>query len=208
MRAFHYGFGASTGGPRVKARLGDDIRQFRLRMSQNRVNPFLESMNMTSSLYSRLAEAKNHYLKVLEIEPRHAPALAFLGMVHHLMDQIDQAIVRYHEVCLLAPPSLIQLTLLTQALSIDPLNSHALDLLNLALEAIAEGPPFGGSVPGGEATWRKMMREQAAAATKRAEVEAAAKRTAAKDKHEKPPLPNPAAGSSTNAVQDVAMADP
>ncbi|KAF8510783.1 hypothetical protein JB92DRAFT_2938245 [Gautieria morchelliformis] len=130
----------------------------------------------------RLAEAKNHYLKVLEIEPRHAPALAFLGMVHHLLNQIDQAIVRYHE-----------------ALSIDPLNSHALDLLNLALEALADGPPFGGCVPGGEETWQKMMKEQAEATTKK---------TVAKEKEEKPAPPqNTTAGSSTGVVQDVAMAD-
>jgi anaphase-promoting complex subunit 6 len=88
---------------------------------------------------------------------------------------------------------------LAQALSIDPLNSHALDLLNLALEALADGPPFGGCVPGGEETWQKMMKEQAEAATKK---------TAANEKGGKPAPPqNAAAGSSTGAVQDIAMAD-
>lgn len=84
---------------------------------------------------------------------------------------------------------------LAQALSIDPLNSHALDLLNLALEALADGPPFGGNVPGGEETWRKMMKEQA---------EAAAKKTATNEKDEKTTPPHPISAST---VQDVAMTD-
>ncbi|KIJ52633.1 hypothetical protein M422DRAFT_776246 [Sphaerobolus stellatus SS14] len=124
----------------------------------------------------RLAEAKVNYLKVLEIDPRHAPALAFLGLVHHLMDQADQAIIRYHE-----------------SLSIDPLNPHTLELLNLALDAIADGPPFGGDVPGGEEMWRKMMKEQAdAAAAKKDQRDAKQASTLA---------------TSAGAVQDVAMAD-
>ncbi|KAF8515403.1 TPR-like protein [Hysterangium stoloniferum] len=128
----------------------------------------------------RLAEAKSHYLKVLEIDPRHAGALAFLGMVHHLMDQADQAIVRYHE-----------------ALSIDPFNLHTLELLNLALDAIADGPPFGGTVPGGEEMWQKMMKEQADAA--------AAKKMPSEKVEEVPPksMERP----STSGIQDVAMAD-
>lgn len=90
----------------------------------------------------------------------------------------------------------VAITNVTQALSIDPLNAHALDLLNLALEAIADGPPFGGRVPGGEETWQKMMKEQA---------EAAAKKAVATEKNKKPAAP--AAGSSTDMVQDVPMAD-
>ncbi|KAF8573479.1 TPR-like protein [Ramaria rubella] len=129
----------------------------------------------------RLGEAKCHYLKVLEIEPRHAPALAFLGMVHHLMDQVDQAIVRYHE-----------------ALSIDPLNSHTLDLLNVALEATAEGLPFGGSVPGGEELWQKIMKEQAEANMKKKTVD---------EKEENPVPPNSVEGPAKTVMQDVAMAD-
>jgi len=127
----------------------------------------------------RLAEAKSHYLKVLEIDPRHAGALAFLGMVHHLMDQADQAIVRYHE-----------------ALSIDPLNLHTLELLNLALDAIADGPPFGGTVPGGEEMWQKMMKEQADAAAAKVFNE----------KVEEVP-PKSTERPSTSGIQDVAMAD-
>lgn len=134
----------------------------------------------------RLAEAKQHYLKVLEIDPRHAPALAFLGMVHHLMDQADLAIIRYHE-----------------ALSIDPLNPHTLELLNLALEVISEAPPFGGSIPGGEEVWQKMMVEHA---------EAAAKKKTQREKEKE--VRGTGAGahsiertSGSGAVQDVAMSD-
>lgn len=98
----------------------------------------------------RLAEAKRHYLTVLEIDPRHSVALACLGMVHHLMDQPDQAIIRYHE-----------------ALSVDPLNMHALELLNAALQTVTDSAPFGGNIPGGEETWAKMMKEQTETAEKR-----------------------------------------
>ncbi|KAG6864048.1 hypothetical protein C0993_009539 [Termitomyces sp. T159_Od127] len=45
-------------------------------------------------------------------------ALGFLGLVHHLLGELDKAIVKYHE-----------------ALSIDPINPHVLELLNMALEA-------------------------------------------------------------------------
>lgn len=48
---------------------------------------------------SRLQEAKTAYHKVLEIDPRHSVALGFLGMVFHLLDDVDCAIVKYHEVC-------------------------------------------------------------------------------------------------------------
>lgn len=49
---------------------------------------------------SRLPEARDAYRKVTELDPRHATALAFLGKVYHLMDEIDSAIVKYHEVCI------------------------------------------------------------------------------------------------------------
>ncbi|RDB26326.1 Anaphase-promoting complex subunit cut9 [Hypsizygus marmoreus] len=66
----------------------------------------------------RLQEAKETYQKVLELDSRHSMALGFLGLVHHLMGEIDKAIVKYHE-----------------ALSIDPINPHVLELLNMALES-------------------------------------------------------------------------
>ncbi|GJJ08566.1 hypothetical protein Clacol_002785 [Clathrus columnatus] len=124
----------------------------------------------------RLAEAKRHYLKVLEIDPRHSVALAFLGMVHHLMDHPDQAIIRYHE-----------------ALSIDPLNMHTLELLNMALETVTDSPPFGGSVPGGEEMWRKVMKDQPEAA--------GAKKEATKDKKIHTQL------TIESGVRDIAMMD-
>ncbi|TFK40039.1 hypothetical protein BDQ12DRAFT_481499 [Crucibulum laeve] len=68
----------------------------------------------------RLDEAKDNYLKVIELEPRHAIAHGFLGMTYHLMGNTEKAIVKYHE-----------------TLSIDPINPHILELLNTALEQTA-----------------------------------------------------------------------
>ncbi|KAF8273363.1 hypothetical protein EI94DRAFT_1716538 [Lactarius quietus] len=65
----------------------------------------------------RLDEASSAYIK--------RTCLGFLGLVYHLMDRIDDAIIRYHE-----------------ALSINPINAHVLELLNLALEAGADAGPF------------------------------------------------------------------
>ncbi|KAG5651827.1 hypothetical protein H0H81_007259 [Sphagnurus paluster] len=73
----------------------------------------------------RLNEAKDSYQKVLELDSRHSMALGFLGLVYHLMGKFDKAIVKYHE-----------------ALSIDAINPHILELLNMALEAkIFRNPP-------------------------------------------------------------------
>jgi tetratricopeptide (TPR) repeat protein len=61
-------------------------------------------LNLGTSLrkLGQLNEARDAYLKVLEIDSRSAPALGFLGLVYHLMDQLDDAIVKYHEVRFLA----------------------------------------------------------------------------------------------------------
>ncbi|KAF9523572.1 hypothetical protein CPB83DRAFT_775294 [Crepidotus variabilis] len=66
----------------------------------------------------RYEEAKTTYLKVLELDSRNSIALGFLGIVYHLVEDLDKAIVKYHE-----------------ALSIDPINPHILELLNTALES-------------------------------------------------------------------------
>ena len=57
-------------------------------------------LNLGTSLrkLGQLEEASSAYIKVLEIDSRSAPALGFLGLVYHLMDRLDDAIVRYHEV--------------------------------------------------------------------------------------------------------------
>lgn len=57
-------------------------------------------LNLGTSLrkLGQLNEARDAYVKVLEIDSRSAPALGFLGLVYHLMDQLDEAIVKYHEV--------------------------------------------------------------------------------------------------------------
>ena len=42
---------------------------------------------------------------MLRLDPRNAAALAFLGMVLHMVDEIDAAIVKYHEVSLILTPA-------------------------------------------------------------------------------------------------------
>ncbi|EAU85567.2 cell division control protein 16 [Coprinopsis cinerea okayama7 len=79
-------------------------------------------INLGTSLRKlrRYKEALDVYKKVLEYDPRNATALGLLGMVHHLLNELDQAILRYHE-----------------ALSIEPINANILELLNMALESTA-----------------------------------------------------------------------
>lgn len=57
-------------------------------------------LNLGTSLrkLGKLSDARDAYVKVLEIDSRSAPALGFLGLVYHLMDHLDDAIVKYHEV--------------------------------------------------------------------------------------------------------------
>ncbi|CCO28611.1 Anaphase-promoting complex subunit cut9 AltName: Full=20S cyclosome/APC complex protein cut9 [Rhizoctonia solani AG-1 IB] len=45
----------------------------------------------------QLLEAKEGYMRVLEIEPRHTIAIASLGITHHLLFELEDAIARYHE---------------------------------------------------------------------------------------------------------------
>ncbi|KAF8807066.1 TPR-like protein [Phlegmacium glaucopus] len=71
----------------------------------------------------QLEEARVTYQKVLELDSRHSIALGFLGLVYHLMGNLDKAIVKYHE-----------------ALSVDPINPHILELLNTALESSVTSP--------------------------------------------------------------------
>lgn len=59
----------------------------------------------------RLDDAMETYQKVLELDPRHAVALGFLGMVYHLKGNLDQAIVKYHEVRITPTPPRVQLHL-------------------------------------------------------------------------------------------------
>lgn len=46
-----------------------------------------------------------------------------------------------------------------QTLSIDPINGHILELLNLALDKNASAQPVEKNLPGGEEEWAKQMRE-------------------------------------------------
>ena len=66
-----------------------------------------------------------------------------------------------------------------QALSINPINAHVLELLNLALEASADAGPFGGTSTGEE--WANQMRAHAAR-------EAQLKAARAKEKESDPEL--------------------
>ncbi|KAJ8586943.1 TPR-like protein [Rhizopogon salebrosus TDB-379] len=84
--------------------------------------------------------AKINYQRVLEIEPQHPQGLGFLGMVYHHLGEIDKAIVKYHE-----------------ALCIDPINGHLVELLNLALESDICCGSLDKIYPGGEEAFRSMM---------------------------------------------------
>ncbi|KAI0787967.1 TPR-like protein [Fomes fomentarius] len=90
-----------------------------------------------------LEQAKAAYQKVLEIDYRNVSALSFMGVTHHLLGNVETAIVKYHE-----------------ALSIEPINGYVLELLDLALETSADMGPFGlKGPPGGEENWAEKMRE-------------------------------------------------
>lgn len=84
--------------------------------------------------------AKTNYQHVLEIEPQHPQGLGYLAMVYHLLGEIDKAIIKYHE-----------------ALSIDPINGHLIELLNLALESDLCCGSLEKVYPGGEEAFRAMM---------------------------------------------------
>jgi hypothetical protein len=88
----------------------------------------------TDLSYRRYKAAKAAYKRVLEILPAHPTALAFLGLTCHLTGEMDKAILHYHEVnpFLCSPPQ-HRLTSPSQALSVDPINHHVLELLNKAL---------------------------------------------------------------------------
>ncbi|KAJ7227065.1 cell division control protein 16 [Mycena pura] len=65
----------------------------------------------------RYDQAEAAYQKVLDLDPRHPVALGFLGLVYHLTDNLDKAILKYHE-----------------ALSVEQLNPHIMELLQIALD--------------------------------------------------------------------------
>ncbi|CAK5268758.1 unnamed protein product [Mycena citricolor] len=72
----------------------------------------------------RYEEARIAYQKVLDLEPRNAAALGFLGIIYHLTNDLDKAILKYHE-----------------TLSINQLNPHIMELLQLALEQTSSDVP-------------------------------------------------------------------
>ena len=59
---------------------------------------FTQILKISDLPRRRLEEARVTYQKVLELDSRHSIALGFLGLVYHLMGNLDKAIVKYHEV--------------------------------------------------------------------------------------------------------------
>lgn len=110
-------------------------------------------LKMSNFVLRRLEEARVTYQKVLELDSRYSIALGFLGLVYHLMGNLDKAIVKYHEV---RSPSHCQLNLILfpQALSVDPINPHILELLNTALESSVTRPSFKVA----DADWNRAVR--------------------------------------------------
>ena len=98
---------------------------------------------------------------MLEIEPQHPQALGFLGIVYHLLEDTQKAIEKYHEVRISSSCRVRRanhLVTFQKALSIDPINSHLIELLNLALESSIANEPIGRAYPGGDEAFTQMMR--------------------------------------------------
>ncbi|KAG9103103.1 anaphase promoting complex subunit cdc16 [Ceratobasidium sp. 370] len=91
----------------------------------------------------RIDEAKAGYMRVLELEPRHAVAISSLGVAHHLLFELEDAIARYHE-----------------ALAIEPLSAHVIDLLNNAVQANADTPLHFIPGLGTEEDWQAGMKKR------------------------------------------------
>jgi anaphase-promoting complex subunit 6 len=91
---------------------------------------------------SRFEEAKAAFNKVVCIDPRHGQGLACLGMVHHVLGELDGAILRYHEVSGDQASTKLIFEFSLQALSVDPLDTNIIDLLNLALETNLDMNPL------------------------------------------------------------------
>ena len=87
-------------------------------------------LNLGTSLrkLGQLNEARDAYVKVLEIDSRSAPALGFLGLVYHLMDQLDDAIVKYHEAR--PPPPFYLRFYVTTGSRFPPLTEESLPLFS------------------------------------------------------------------------------
>lgn len=76
------------------------------------------------------------------------------------MDNLDAAILKYHEVGRYFRDSIDSCSLLTQCLSVDPINGQILELLNLALEANSfSGVQGVKGLPVGDDEWAAKMKE-------------------------------------------------
>jgi len=81
-------------------------------------------------------------------------------MVHHLLNATDKAIIKYHEVSI----AFVVLSHthsrlhIPQALSVDPINGHVIELLNLALESDTVKWKVGkDTFPGGSEAFEKTV---------------------------------------------------
>ncbi|KAF8339828.1 uncharacterized protein EI90DRAFT_3037909 [Cantharellus anzutake] len=71
------------------------------------------------------SQAKAAYEEVIRIDPRNPQGLACLGIIHHALGELGDAITKYHE-----------------ALSVQPLDANVIELLNLALKLNTVINPF------------------------------------------------------------------
>ena len=78
--------------------LGNYLRQPRDMLQEVKVGRATHFFASLTQSHRNFLEAKSAYEKVLAVDPRHVTALGCLGIVYHMMDQIDEAIVKYHEV--------------------------------------------------------------------------------------------------------------
>ncbi|CAA7265544.1 unnamed protein product [Cyclocybe aegerita] len=87
----------------------------------------------------RYEEARMAYVKVLELDPRHSVTLGFLGIVHHLLGNLDKgplsSTTRWVPALGCVDAHSEYEFFYRKALSIDPINPHVLELLNIALES-------------------------------------------------------------------------
>lgn len=82
--------------------MGNDIPESRDLLPETQVSSVIRSLTgpMIHFYCRRLEDARAAYQKVLELDSQHSIALGFLGIVYHLMGNLDKAIIKYHEACL------------------------------------------------------------------------------------------------------------
>lgn len=90
----------------IPRRYESAVSLFRKALEISEVSPGSHStwattyVNLGSALakLGRFQESCESYRKVLEMDPRHAIALAFMGKTYMFMGRLDDAIQKFHEV--------------------------------------------------------------------------------------------------------------